>query len=67
MGMPTNIMPTVGIATGYGLDGRGSIPSRGKIFLFSTASRPALGPIQPPIQWVQGTLSAGVKRPGARC
>jgi hypothetical protein len=29
------------IATGYGLDGRGSIPGRGKIFLFSTASRPA--------------------------
>jgi hypothetical protein len=32
------------IETGYGLDGRGSIPSRGWIFLFSTASRPILGP-----------------------
>jgi len=34
------------------------------IFLFTTASRPALGPTQPPIQWVTGTLSLGVKRPG---
>jgi hypothetical protein len=27
-------------------------------------SRMALGPTQPPIQWVQGSLSLGVKRPG---
>jgi hypothetical protein len=33
-----------------------------KIFLFSTASRPTLGPTHPPIQWVSGTLSPGVKR-----
>jgi hypothetical protein len=33
------------------------------IFLF-TASRTALGPTQPPIQWVAGALSLGVKRPG---
>jgi hypothetical protein len=33
------------------------------IILFTTASRPALGPTQPPIQLVQGTLSLGVKRP----
>jgi hypothetical protein len=25
---------------------------------------PALGPIQPPIQWVSGAVSMGVKRPG---
>jgi hypothetical protein len=30
----------------------------------TTASRKALGPIQPPIQWVPGALSLGVKRPG---
>jgi hypothetical protein len=33
------------------------------IFLFTTASRMALGPTQPPIQWVPGALSVGVKRP----
>jgi hypothetical protein len=31
------------------------------IFLFTTASRTALGPTQPPIQWVKGDLSLGVK------
>jgi hypothetical protein len=34
------------------------------IFLFTTASRTALGPTQPPIQWVPGALSLGVKRQG---
>jgi hypothetical protein len=34
------------------------------IFLFITASRPALGPTQPAIQWVPGALSVGVKRQG---
>jgi hypothetical protein len=33
------------------------------IFLFTTASRTALGPTQPRIQWVPGALSLGVKRP----
>jgi hypothetical protein len=31
---------------------------------FATASRPALKPTQPPIQWVTGAISQGVKRPG---
>jgi hypothetical protein len=44
---------SVRIATGYGLNGGGSIPGRDTIFLFSTASKPALGFTQPPIQWVQ--------------
>jgi hypothetical protein len=35
-----------------------------QIFLFTTASRPVLEPTQPPIQWVPGSLSLGVKRPG---
>jgi hypothetical protein len=39
---------SVSIVTGYGLDGRG------KIFLSSTAPRPALGPTQPPVHWVLG-------------
>jgi hypothetical protein len=33
------------------------------VFLFTTASRMALEPTQPPIKWVLGTLSLGVKRP----
>jgi hypothetical protein len=35
-----------------------------EIFLFATASRPPLGPIQPPIQCVAWALSQEVKRPG---
>jgi hypothetical protein len=38
-------------------------PAELVIFLFTTASRPALGPTQPPIQLAQGALSLGVKRP----
>jgi hypothetical protein len=34
------------------------------IFIFTTASRTALGPTQPPTQWVSGALSLGVKRLG---
>jgi hypothetical protein len=52
-------------ATVYGLDGRGSIPDRGKIFLFPATLRPTLGSTQPPIQWVWGgVLHPGIKRPG---
>jgi hypothetical protein len=52
------------MTTGYGLDGRSSIPGRVKIFLF-IVPRPALRPTQPPIQRVRGgPLFPGVKRPG---
>jgi hypothetical protein len=48
----------------YGLDDRGFESRQGLgIFLFTTASRPTLGPTQPPVQWVPGALSLGVKRP----
>jgi hypothetical protein len=40
------------------------IPSRGKIFLFSILSRPALTPAQSPVQLVLGALALGVKQPG---
>jgi hypothetical protein len=33
-----------------------------EIFLLATASRPALGPTQPPIKWIPGILSPGLKR-----
>jgi hypothetical protein len=35
-----------------------------EIFLFTTASRTALGPTQPPIQWVPEAFSLGGNRPG---
>jgi hypothetical protein len=42
----------------------GSSPGRGwECFFFTTASRPALGPTQTPIQWAPGALSLKVKRP----
>jgi hypothetical protein len=48
-------------ATGWlGLDSRGRL----KISLFTTVSRMALGPTQPPIQWAPGDPSLRVKRPG---
>jgi hypothetical protein len=53
---------SVGIATGYGLEGREvgvRVPVRSRIF-FS----PAIGPTQPPIQWVSEAVSSGIKRPG---
>jgi hypothetical protein len=53
------------IEMGYVLDALGSIPGRGKIFLFSLTFRPALGPTQPPIQWVRELFPEG-KTAGAR-
>jgi hypothetical protein len=43
---------SVGIATRYGLDGPGIDSRWGRDF--SRPSRPALGPTQPPVQWVPG-------------
>jgi hypothetical protein len=48
---------TIGV---FGIDSRWGLG----IFIFTTASRTALGPTQLPIQWVPGALSLGVKRLG---
>jgi hypothetical protein len=58
---------SVGIATGYEAgrqkDWRSS-PGTVKNFLFCTSSSPVLRPTQPPIKWVSGSVSPGVKRQG---
>jgi hypothetical protein len=38
-------------------------PAREEILLYSTTSRPALEPAQPPIEYVLGALSRRLKRP----
>jgi hypothetical protein len=52
------------VGMGNRLDGLGSNAGNGKFLLFSTASRPAIGPIQPPIQCVPREISPGVNWPG---
>jgi hypothetical protein len=53
------------IVSDYGMDDRaiGVRTQQGqRIFRLSSVSRPALRPTQPPVQWVPGVLSPGVKR-----
>jgi hypothetical protein len=53
-----------GIALDYRLDERGFETRQGLgIFLFTTASRPVLGPTPPLIQWVAEVLSLEIKKP----
>jgi hypothetical protein len=53
---------SVGIATGYGLDGREIESQWGRDF--SHLSRPALGPTQPPVYNGYRVFPGGRKRPG---
>jgi hypothetical protein len=57
---------SVSIALGYRLDNQGSrvrfLAGAGN-FLFTIASRMALWPTQPPVQWVPGPPSLGIKQP----
>jgi hypothetical protein len=59
---------SVGIATSYGLDVRGvgvRVPVGSRIYLSPhRPDRRALGFTQPPIKWIPGALSPGIKRPG---
>jgi hypothetical protein len=56
---------SISIVYGYGLDDRAievRSPGRGeRVFPIVSVSRPALRPTQPPVQWVPGVLSPGLK------
>jgi hypothetical protein len=56
----------IGMALGYRMDGRDSIPGGSNSFSFTPAFKPALGPTQPPIHWVSEVISPRVKRPGRK-
>jgi hypothetical protein len=49
------------IVSDYRLDGRGSIPGRGKDYSSILCVQTTLRPIQPPIQWLPGGLFPGGK------
>jgi hypothetical protein len=50
------------MALGYGVDDRVfEFRQKLRIFLFTIASRQILGSTQPPIQWVPGVFSLGLK------
>jgi hypothetical protein len=50
----------------YGLEGRGLIPNSGSVFVFSTVSRPVLGPRAHTAYYTTdtGVLSQAIKRQG---
>jgi hypothetical protein len=52
------------LATGWTTEGPCSSSGGVKNVRFSISPRPVLGPTQPPIQWLPGALSQGVKQPG---
>jgi hypothetical protein len=61
-----NKLKTVCTAMGNELDGRGSIPGKGKSFLFYTKQKSTLEPTQPLSHWVPRAFPLGVKRQGRK-
>jgi hypothetical protein len=58
-----HLYPTCTVTTGWTTGRSGFDPRQGqRIFPLASLSRPALGPTQPPVKWVPGVLSPGVKR-----
>jgi hypothetical protein len=60
-----SLSPTIWMVPSYSAELRAGrsgvrVPARAENF----SSRPDLGPTQPPNQWVPGSLSLGIKRPG---
>jgi hypothetical protein len=56
---------SVSTVSGYGLDDRTiGVRSPKEAKGFFSSSRPALGPTQPPVQWVPGVLSPGQSASG---
>jgi hypothetical protein len=54
--------PGSSLATGWTTGRSRFDPRQGqRIFPLASVSRPALGPTQPPVQWVPGVLSRGLK------
>jgi hypothetical protein len=58
-GIPQYVQENVGIIAQIW---KRPIPDGGMTFPYFTEYRPALGPTQPPIQWISGALSQRVKR-----
>jgi hypothetical protein len=52
------------LATGWTTERSEFEPRYGLEFLLSTTSGPALGPNQPPLQWVSRALLPAIMRPG---
>jgi hypothetical protein len=63
---PTNAesVSSVIVEPGYRLDDQAievRSPAEARVFPLTSVSLPALGPTQPPVQWVLEVLSSGVK------
>jgi hypothetical protein len=61
-----NMGRSVCIAPDHGSESRGSISRKDKLFfMFSLTYKLALGPTEPPVQWLSRAVALGVMRPGS--